>query len=202
MTAATGRTGVAWPAGTGDNPVRMDAETSDEMLMLAYARGDVDAFPVLYRRHRNRLYGFLLRSLGQRDQADDCFQEVWSRVIDARHRYRPDARFGTWLLQIAHHLLIDRHRRQRPHVPLDAEALPDTGGDEGNRPERLLDRFQRSRRLRQAIAALPLQQRQAILLRLDQELALEEIAAVTGVGRETVKSRLRYAMAKLREALA
>ena len=82
MTAATGRTGVAWPAGpgggppapagTGDNPVRMDAETSDEMLMLAYARGDVDAFPVLYRRHRNRLYGFLLRSLGQRDQADEA----------------------------------------------------------------------------------------------------------------------------------
>lgn len=170
--------------------------------MLAYAGGDADAFQVLYQRHRNRLYGFLMRSLGQRDLADDVFQETWSRVIRARHSYRPEARFGTWLLQIAHNLLIDRHRRLRPDVPLDAVAEPVDDGNGEGRPEAVLDRFERNRRLRQAIDALPAQQRQAILLRLDQELALDEIATITGVGRETVKSRLRYAMARLREALA
>lgn len=189
------------PVAAGDNHVGMDAQASDEMLMQAYARGDADAFQVLYQRHRNRLYGFLMRSLGQRDQADDCFQETWSRVIRARHRYRPDARFSTWLLQIAHNLLIDRYRQRRPQVSLDSVAEPLANNDGDNQPEAVLSRFETNRRLRLAIDALPAEQRQAVLLRLDQELALEEIATVTGVGRETVKSRLRYAMAKLREAL-
>lgn len=179
---------------------RMDAEASDETLMLAYAAGNAAAFETLYRRHRNTLYGFLMRSLGRRDQADDCFQEVWSRVINARTSYRPDARFTTWMLQIANNLLIDRHRRQRPEVPI--EAVPELPADDVERaPERVLSQFERQRQLRMAIAALPDEQRQAVLLRLDQELSLEEIGGVTGVGRETVKSRLRYAMDKLRELL-
>ncbi len=178
----------------------MDAESSDESLMLAYAAGDASAFEALYRRHRNTLYGFLMRSLGRRDQADDCFQEVWSRVINARTGYRPDARFSTWLLQIANNLLIDRHRRQRPELPMEAvPELPAT--DSGQAPDRALSEFERHRRLRTAIAALPAEQRQAVLLRLDQELSLDEIGVITGVGRETVKSRLRYAMDKLKELL-
>lgn len=178
----------------------MDAQSTDESLMLAYAAGDASAFEVLYRRHRNTLYGFLMRSLGRRDQADDCFQEVWSRVINARASYRPDARFSTWLLQIANNLLIDRHRRLRPEVPI--EAVPELPGtDNGQAPDRALSEFERHRQLRIAMAALPSEQRQALLMRLDQELSLEEIGVITGVGRETVKSRLRYAMDKLKELL-
>ncbi len=178
----------------------MDAESTDESLMLAYAAGDASAFEALYRRHRNTLYGFLMRSLGRRDLADDCFQEVWSRVINARASYRPDARFSTWLLQIANNLLIDRHRRQRPEVPIDAvPELP--AGDSRQAPDRALSEFERHRQLRTAIAGLPDEQRQALLMRLDQELSLDEIGAITGVGRETVKSRLRYAMDKLKELL-
>jgi RNA polymerase sigma-70 factor (ECF subfamily) len=195
------------PSAAGlDYPCAMIGEPSDEILMQSYVAGDAAAFEVLYRRHKNMLYGFLMRSLGRRDQADDCFQEVWSRVINAAARYRPDARFSTWLLQIAHNLLIDRHRRQRPEQSLDAEqgegpviaALVESEAT----PERQLSDFERQRRLRQAIAALPAEQRHVVLLRLDQELSLEEIGQITGVGRETVKSRLRYAMDKLRESLA
>lgn len=187
-------------------PCAMIGEPSDEILMQSFVAGDAAAFETLYRRHRNTLYGFLMRSLGRRDDADDCFQEVWSRVIKVAARYRPDARFSTWLLQIAHNLLVDRHRRQRPEQSLDA------GEGEGPviaalveheaTPERQLSDFERQQRLRQAIAALPAEQRHVVLLRLEQELSLEEIGQITGVGRETVKSRLRYAMDKLREWLA
>lgn len=181
----------------------MTGEPSDEILMQSFAAGDAAAFETLYRRHRHLLYGFLLRSLGRRDQADDCFQEVWGRVIAAAPRWRPEAKFSTWLLQIAHNLLVDRHRRQRPELPLDGG---DEGGavileDHGPTPEQEVSRFERQRRLRQAIAALPAEQRHVLLLRLEQELSLEEIGHITGAGRETVKSRLRYAMDKLREWL-
>lgn len=181
----------------------MTPEPSDETLMMAYARGDAASFEVLYRRHRGTVYAFLMRSLGRRDQADDCFQDVWSRVITARIGYRVEARFTTWLLQIAHNLLIDRYRRQKPDVPLD--VLPESSlhlADDAPGPEVGLSEFERHKQLRDAIAALPAEQRHAVLLRLDQELSLEEIATITGVGRETVKSRLRYAMDKLRESLS
>lgn len=181
----------------------MTGEPSDEMLMLAYARGDAAAFETLYRRHRSTLYGFTLRSLGRRDLADDCFQEVWSRVVAARERYRPEARFTTWLLQIAHNLMIDRYRRQRPEVALDDVPEPASlSGDDPPAPDEALTEFETRRRLQIAIAGLPAEQRHAVLLRLDQELSLEEIGQITGVGRETVKSRLRYALARLREALS
>lgn len=183
----------------------MTPEPSDEALMLAYARGDAGAFERLYRRHRNTVYGFLIRSLGRRDQADDCFQEVWSRVITARGRYTVDARFTTWLLQIAHNLLIDRYRRQRPDLPLDevseSAMAPDAGAAQSG-PDEAVSQFERHRRLRAAIAALPPEQRHAVLMRLDHECSLDEIGAMTGVGRETVKSRLRYAMDKLKDALS
>jgi RNA polymerase sigma-70 factor (ECF subfamily) len=185
------------------NLADMTPEASDESLMTAYAQGDTSAFEVLYRRHRGTVYAFLMRSLGRRDQADDCFQDVWSRVITARTGYRVEARFTTWLLQIAHNLLIDRYRRQRPDVPLD--ALPDSSArlaDDAPGPELGLSEFERHKQLRDAIAALPAEQRHAVLLRLDQELSLEDIGVITGVGRETVKSRLRYAMDKLRETLS
>lgn len=185
------------------NLADMTPEASDESLMTAYAQGDTSAFEVLYRRHRGTVYAFLMRSLGRRDQADDCFQDVWSRVITARTGYRVEARFTTWLLQIAHNLLIDRYRRQRPDVPLD--ALPDSSArlaDEAPGPELGLSEFERHKQLRDAIATLPAEQRHAVLLRLDQELSLEDIGVITGVGRETVKSRLRYAMDKLRETLS
>lgn len=183
----------------------MDAAVDpDAQLMLAYARGDLAAFEALYANHRGPLYRFLLRSARDRALADELFQETWSRVIAARERYRPEARFQTWLLQIAHHLVIDGHRRKRPiAVGEEAEiALASHPTPEREQPEQALSEFEQRRRLQLAIEQLPDEQRNAILLRLENELSLEEIADVTGVGRETVKSRLRYAMTKLRDVLS
>lgn len=189
-------------------PPRMaaDGDSSDEQLALAWAGGDQSAFERLYARHKGRLYAFLLRSLGRRDAADDCFQDTWARAIAAHRGWRPQARFSTWLLQIAHNLVVDRFRRQRPMLSIDDDAGPVpppvlVDGGPGSDPAVALEALDQGRRLRAAIAGLPLEQRTALLLRLDAELSLDEIAEVTGAGRETVKSRLRYAIDKLREAM-
>ncbi len=182
----------------------MDAPVDpDALQMLAYARGDMSAFEALYAKHRGTLYRFLLRSVRDPHRTDELFQETWSRVILARERYQPQAKFSTWLLQIAHNLMIDQMRRQRPMAGADEteSVLANLATPEREQPEHALSEFERRRNLQRAIEQLPEEQRTAILLRLEQELSLEEIADVTGVGRETVKSRLRYAMNRLREVL-
>jgi RNA polymerase sigma-70 factor, ECF subfamily len=182
----------------------MTGDITDEDLMLAYAQGDVRAFETLYGRHRGPLYRFVLRGLSQRGLADECFQEVWSRVVVARERYRPEAKFSTWLYQIAHNLLVDQYRRARPEVSMsedeegEVRQFPD---DESRQPEHALSEFEERRRMQRALEELPDDQRVALQLRLEQELPLEEIARITGVGRETVKSRLRYALDKLKSRM-
>lgn len=187
------------------NLMRMNdvSEVSDESLMLAYAAGDAAAFERLYLRHRGRLYRFLARQLhGNGALADEMFQDVWQRVITARESWRPDAAFTTWLFRIAHNRLADHWRslQYRPPAPDDADErtarVPDF-----DTPEQQLSEFEERRRLKMALDELPEEQREVVLLRLEQDLTLEEIGEVTGVGRETVKSRLRYAMDKLRARL-
>src|SRR5437879_7598227 len=82
-------------------------EAPDEQLMLAYRDGNAGAFETLYLRHRERVFRFVLRSVKSRATAEELFQEIWMRVIEARERYTPQARFTTWLYTIAHHR-IDR----------------------------------------------------------------------------------------------
>lgn len=180
----------------------VDPQASDEDLMQAWAGGDAGAFEDLYGRHRQRLFHFLLGQLRDRALAEELFQDIWQRVIGARHSWRPEASFGTWLYRIAHNRLNDHWRasRHRPAAPIDAErrTLEILDPDD---PERLAERDQTRARLQQALDELPEDQRQAVLLRLQGELSLEEIGEVTGVGRETVKSRLRYALDKLRSRL-
>ena len=182
------------------NLAAMTVEQTDEALMLAYAHGDVIAFEQLYKRHRGTLYRFLLRSLKHRADADEVFQETWSRAIGARERYRADAKFTTWLLQIAHNLVIDRFRRARPMASAaETEAvLRELDAPESEQPERVLSEFEQRRKLQLALEDMPEEQRVAFLLRIESGLGLEEIGDITGVGRETVKSRLRYALARIR----
>lgn len=185
--------------------IRMNdvAEVSDESLMLAYAAGDAAAFARLYERHRGKLYRFLARQLhGNGALADELFQDVWQRVIAARKGWKPDAAFSTWLYRIAHNRLADHWRalQHRPPAPEDGDERAARVPDHDT-PERHLSEFEERRRLRLALDELPEEQREVVLLRLEQDLSLEEIGEITGVGRETVKSRLRYAMDKLRQRL-
>lgn len=178
------------------------ADPTDDVLMLAYAGGDVRAFEHLYARHRGPLYRFLMRQLRNSALADELFQDVWQRVIAARAGWQPDAAFSTWLFRIAHNRLNDHWRAQkhRPAAPEDADARTARVADPET-PERQLSQFEQRRDLQRALDALPEEQREVLILRLEQELTLDEIGQITGVGRETVKSRLRYAMDKLRAGI-
>jgi len=180
----------------------MLAEPTDEQLMLAYGTGEVTAFEELYTRHRGPLFRFMLHQVREHGTAEELYQDVWQRVITARQRYAPEAKFSTWLFQIAHNRLTDHWRAQqhRPPAPSDAEERTQREADPQT-PERQLSAFEERRRLQLALEELPAEQREVVLLRLEQELSLEQIGEITGVGRETVKSRLRYAMDKLREKL-
>jgi RNA polymerase sigma-70 factor (ECF subfamily) len=182
-----------------DQPV---AAPTDEALMLAWAGGDAAAFDSLYARHRGPLFRFMLGQLRDRPLAEELYQDVWQRVIAARVGWRPDAAFATWLYRIAHNRLNDhwRAQRHRPPAPVDADLRTAALADPDD-PEGLASREETRRRLQEALDELPEDQREAVLLRLQQELSLDEIGRITGVGRETVKSRLRYALDKLRARL-
>lgn len=185
-----------------DSAANDSVDSSDESLMLAYAAGDVPSFDTLYGRHRARLYRFLVRQLRDGALADELFQDIWQRVIAAREGWKPEAMFSTWLYRIAHNRLADHWRalQHRPPAPGDADERTERVPDPDT-PERSLSDFEQRRHLQRALDELPAEQREVVLLRLEQELTLEEIGEITGVGRETVKSRLRYAMDKLRSRL-
>ena len=176
----------------------------DGELMLRYARGDMHAFETLYRRHRAPLYRYLARQTRNTETANDLFQEVWSKVIVSRERYEPRAQFRTFLYRIAHNCFIDHCRRA-------VVRNESSGGDEGwetnlpgaehDRPDARAEHAQLTARYRAALSALPAEQRDVFLL-YESGLSLDEIANISAVGTETAKSRLRYAVAKLRATLA
>ncbi len=181
------------------------SEDDDAQLMLAYARGEMRAFETLYARHRGALYRYLVRQARDTETAADLFQEVWSRVIVNRSRYEPRAKFRTFLFTLAHNCFIDHCRRVKARPTSmgvdDADAADLLPTDERTLPEAQIEREESSRRYRAALATLPPEQRDVYLLHEESDLSLEEIARVTGVGAETAKSRLRYALAKLKAAM-
>jgi len=183
------------------------AGESDESLLGRYARGDADAFAILYRRHETRTWRYLERNVGNRATADELMQEVWFAVATNAARYEPTAQFTTWLFRIAHNRMVDSLRARRPQMSLEtigyeADAVvhqlttdPNVG------PLAAVVARDQAEALNQAIAQLPQEQREAFLLQMEGELSVEEIAAITNTSFETTKSRLRYARTKLRELL-
>ena len=168
---------------------------SDESLMLAYQNGDAGAFESLYRRHKDGLFSFLFRSCPRPAIVEELAQETWMAVVKSAVRYRPDARFRTWLFQIAHNRLVDFWRRpDNRHSPLNDIREEATAPE----PEKSRDALQQ--RLMDAIGQLPEEQRNALLLQ-EQGFSHKDIAEITAAGEETVKSRLRYARKQLREQL-
>jgi RNA polymerase sigma-70 factor (ECF subfamily) len=186
--------------------VEVVSDDEDAQLMLAYARGEMRAFETLYARHRGALYRYLTRQARDGEIANDLFQEVWSRIIVNRARYEPRAKFRTFLFTLAHNCFIDHCRRVKARPTgmgiEDADAADLLPAADEWQPDSALARDETSRHYRAALAALPAEQRDVYLLHEESDLSLEEIARVTGVGAETAKSRLRYAVAKLKAAMS
>ena len=179
---------------------RMDPAVEDSALMLRYRDGDMAAFESLYRRHKDPLYRYLLRLAQHPATAEDVFQEAWGKIIKARSSYRPTAKFSTYLYRVAHNCFIDHLRRNKRHSAV-ADIEPDTQPADMEDHESSTERTLARRRLESALAGLPDEQRDVFLLHEEAGLSLDEIARVTDANRETVKSRLRYAVAKLRAAI-
>ena len=179
---------------------RMEPQPADSALMLRYKDGDVAAFETLYRRHNDALYRYLLRHCRHPATAEDVFQEVWGKIVKSRGSYRPTAKFTTFLYRVAHNCFIDHIRRNQRHAHA-VTIEPDHQPDPAELPETIVERSLARRRLDAALRDLPDEQRDAFLLREEAGLSLDEIATVTGTNRETAKSRLRYAVNKLRAAI-
>jgi RNA polymerase sigma-70 factor (ECF subfamily) len=182
----------------------MGNKVSDETLMLEYAQGDAAAFETLYRRHKDAMYRYLLRQCQNSAIAEELFQDIWLRIVNARQNYSVKASFRTWLYQIAHNRLIDHYRRQNTRKLesyLDNAVLENTASTEVSDPQRIVNGQQQATQLLELIADLPEAQREAFLLKEEAGMTLEEIAAATGAKSETVKSRLRYAFNRLRQKM-
>lgn len=182
------------------------AESSDEELMLCYRDGDAGAFDALYTRHKGGVYRYLLRQCREAAAAEELFQDVWMNLVRARAGYTVQAKFTTYLYRLAHNRLID-HYRKHSHATVVAfedegeEAMAEVPDERERPPDDALDAKRQAARLMELIAGLPEAQRETFLLQQEGGMSIEEIAQATGVTRETAKSRLRYAMVKLRQGM-
>jgi len=177
--------------------------------MARYQKGDVRSFELLLARHRKPVYNFIYRFVGERAQAEDLLQETFLRVIKGSTSYQRDAKFTTWLYTIARNQCVDLSRRMklRRTASLDAPAGCD-GADGGSLLEVVADagaQVERSAigselqvRIKAAIEMLNEEQREVFLMREFLDMPFKQIADVVGVPENTVKSRMRYALEKLR----
>jgi RNA polymerase sigma-70 factor (ECF subfamily) len=189
-----------------------DPGTGDEDLMHAFCRGDARSFEILVARHQRGVFNFLLRSVRNQSRAEELLQEVFLRVVRARTRYEASAKFTTWLYSIARNLCVDESRRAkfRDHQSLDA---PRRGRDGAGSPmlaqmaaeqvptDEAAEAPTIRNRVARAVQTLPDEQREVFLLRQISGLSFRQIADAIGIPENTVKSRMRYALEKLRVEL-
>jgi len=180
----------------------LKANQSDESLMLRYQQGDSAAFEILYKRHKDPLFAYLYRSHVDLQVIEEVAQEAWMAVVNAAERYRPTAKFKTYLYAIAHRKLVDYWRKN------NIEYLVDRVDEKGESlvekvpgPSKLTSAtVDLSMDLLLALESLSKEQQQAFLLK-EEGFTRQEIAVMTGSNEETIKSRIRYATGHLRRIL-
>jgi RNA polymerase sigma-70 factor (ECF subfamily) len=181
--------------------------------MIRFQRGDRAAFTQLLRRHQTGLYNFALRQLRVQSAAEDVVQEAFVRVVQNAADFKHEARFSTWIYTITRNLCIDQLRKRalRKHPSLDEPRKSDVGdgptlgeqtADSRANVERQATGTEIKERILAAVDQLPDDQREVFLLRELSNLPFKEIAEITGVPENTVKSRMRYALERLQAALS
>ncbi len=192
---------------------RAHDDVPDEELLRQFNEGDANAFETLVHRYQRPLLGFILRSVGDRDRAEELLQDTFLRALSKSTEFQGNSKFSTWIYTIARNLCIDTARKMvfRRHRSLDAPIRSAEGDGptlldrvEGHEPR--ADRAAIGHDLRERIAAavdeLPEEQREVFVMREVSNLPFKEIADIVGVPENTVKSRMRYALERLQRALA
>ena len=183
--------------------VTMETEAAE--IARGLRKRDPDLLTRLIEQYQHRLFRYLLHLCGERQLAEDLFQETWLRVLERGGTYDGESRFSTWLFSLARHLVIDTYRRRRP-LSLDSLSEPEEGeplqvADERPTPfEQALSAEERNQ-VTACLAVLPPAYREVLVLRFQEELSLEEIAEVAAIPLSTVKSRLYRAMEHLGKKL-
>jgi RNA polymerase sigma-70 factor (ECF subfamily) len=188
-------------------------DPTDESLMILFQSGDRAAFTVLVRRHQGPLFNFALRYLRSSPVAEEVVQDAFVRVVQNAAEFKHEARFSTWLYTIARNLCIDQTRKRslRRHPSLDEPKKAEEGdgptlgeqtADGQASVERAVVSLEIRERVASAIDALPEEQREVFLMREVSNLPFKEIAEIVGASENTVKSRMRYALERLQEALS
>ena len=194
------------PSSSAGARTHLMTDQDDAHLMRAYANGDASAFEPLYTRHKQALFRYVRKSCDNEAVAHELYQDIWLHVIKGRRTYQAQSPFNAWLYRIARNRLIDHYRKQpvMPDCPLDPNlpvAQLSNLVTTPLRPDEIADLSERADVLHVAVQALPAAQREAVLLRHIAGMSLQEVAELLGEGAETIKSRLRYATAKLRSHL-
>ena len=179
---------------------------SDESLMLKYKSGEQTAFETLYSRYKDVLYRYFVKHCSDHSQSEELYQEVWIKLIKSANRYKPKAKFKTYLFTIAHNTLVDYYRKAKPSQVVEFEESDMTEDFSYDStpialPEDEFTLKQKSNLFMQALENLPADQKEAAILHFEQEMSVQDIAKITQVKTETAKSRLRYAKNKLKAAI-
>lgn len=179
---------------------------TDEQLIHSFIKGDTQAFDDLYSRYKNAVYHYFFRQVHISGAADELHQEVWLRIIKSSCGFNQHSSFKTWLFKIAHNQLIDYYRRssrQPLHLVSDnsvEESFENNHSmSSSSEPDNMLQGEQAGRALLSALKLLPDEQKEVFLLYEKSGLSLQEIAVITDNSFESTKSRLRYAVKKLRQ---
>lgn len=188
----------------------MIGPATDEVLMLRYKEGDLEAFEILLERYQQPLFTFVFRFCNDYHQAEDLVQEVFLRLIKSAKTYEPKAKFSTYIYTFAHNICVDNFRRSKKRKttslsqPIDVEqelTFEDTVKDERANPEKEYRQRSLEKALQEAVSELPEEQREVFLLREQMNLPFEEIGRVVGCLPSTAKSRMRYALQSIRQKL-
>ena len=177
---------------------------TDDQLVAEFVRGENRAFDELLERHKQRVHNYILRIVKDADVADDVFQETFVKVIMTvkQGRYTADGKFASWILRIAHNVVIDHFRREKAEALVstddaDYNLLNNRDLCDGNVEDVLCDAAVRND-IRHLVKALPTEQRQVLVMRYYSQMSFKEIAERTGVSINTALGRMRYALLNLR----
>jgi len=173
-------------------------QESDEKLMMSVAQGDIAAFEQLVNKYKRPVINVIYRFIGRQGDAEDLAQEAFLRVYEARNRYRPIAKFSTWLYKIVTNLCLNYKRRPEP---LSLDEISVNPSSNSPTPEVLLESEERNAMIRAAIDSLPRNQRMAIILQRFEDASYKEIANTMGISVSAVESLIYRAKQTLKEEL-